>query len=252
MEKFSAVIIAYNEEKDIGRCLESLRGIADEIYVLDSFSTDRTEAICREMGVRFEQHVFDGYVSQKNRAIGGATHDFILSLDADEALSDELKAEILRIKARWTHDGYIFNRRNSWCGRWIRFTTLYPDRKLRLFDRRKASWDGLDPHDFVKPVPGARITRVKGDLLHWAIHTLEEQQNKTEQFARISAKAYFDHDRKAGWLSAYTHAGWRWFREYLLRLGFLEGYAGWQIARYSALYAWKKYSYLRVLYGNKS
>ncbi|MFA7409673.1 MAG: glycosyltransferase, partial [Bacteroidales bacterium] len=71
MEKFSAVIIAYNEEKDIGRCLESLRGIADEIYVLDSFSTDRTEAICREMGVRFEQHVFDGYVSQKNRAIGG-------------------------------------------------------------------------------------------------------------------------------------------------------------------------------------
>jgi len=252
MNKLSAVIIAFNEEKDIRRCLESLQGIADEVYVLDSFSTDETEAICREMGVRFEQHVFDGYVSQKNRAADRATYDLILSLDADEALSERLKSQVLKIKEEWTHDGYIFNRKNSWCGRWIRFTTLYPDRKLRLFDRRKARWSGLDPHDFVKPTPGARTTRVRGDLLHWAIHTLEEQRTKTEQFARISAQAHFDHGRKAGLLSAYTHSAWRWLREYLFRLGLLEGRAGWQIARFSALYAWRKYYYLRQLYGNQS
>ncbi|MFH0762028.1 MAG: glycosyltransferase family 2 protein [Bacteroidota bacterium] len=246
--KISAVIISFNEEQDIGRCLESLLNVADEIYVLDSFSTDRTEVICRESGVRFEQHVFDGYVSQKNRAMKQATYDHILSLDADEALSAKLREQISKIKENWTHDGYVFNRRNSWCGRWMRFTTLYPDRKLRLFDRRKAMWRGLDPHDFVRMDPDTEIVRVKGDLLHWAIHTVKEQQDKTDQFAKISAKAYFDRRIKVHRGSAIGHCVWRWFREYCIRLGFLEGKAGWQIARYSALYAWKKYYYLRQLY----
>ncbi len=266
MIKLSVVIISFNEERDIRRCLESVQGIADEVYVLDSFSTDGTEAICREFGARFEQHVFDGYVSQKNRATDRATYDHILSLDADEALSGRLKAQVAglkaqserfkaqgsRLKDKELFDGYVFNRRNNWCGRWMRFTTLYPDRKLRLFDRRKARWSGLDPHDFVKPEPGTRVTRIKGDLLHWAIHDLSEQRHKTEQFARISAKAYYDHGKRPGFLSEYTHAVWRWFREYCIRLGFLEGFAGWQIARYSALYAWRKYYYLRQLYGNQS
>jgi glycosyltransferase involved in cell wall biosynthesis len=246
--KISAVIISLNEEKDIGRCLESLQGIADEILVLDSFSSDGTEKICRSFGVRFEQHAFDGYVSQKNRATSMATYDYILSLDADEALSEEMKEEVSRIKEEWRFDGYIFNRRNSWCGRWMRFTTLYPDRKLRLFDRRKAVWDGLDPHDYVKPDKNARIVRATGDLLHWAIHSIEEQKNKTDHFARISAQSYLSRGIKARFGSAFFHSLWRWFREYCVRLGFLEGYAGWQIARYSALYAWKKYYYLRQLY----
>ncbi len=246
--KISAVIISFNEELDIRRCLESLLGVADEIYVLDSFSTDRTEAICRELDVRFEQHVFDGYVAQKNRATGRASFDYILSLDADEALSESLKAQVSRLKEEWTHDGYIFNRRNSWCGRWMKLTTLYPDKKLRLFDRRKARWCGLDPHDFVRMDPGSKISRVHGDLLHWAIHTLQEQQKKTDQFARISARSYFDRGIKSRRTSALGHCVWRWFREYCIHLGFLEGQAGWQIARFSALYAWKKYYYLRQLY----
>jgi glycosyltransferase involved in cell wall biosynthesis len=248
MVKISAVIISLNEEKDIGRCLESLQGIADEILVLDSFSTDRTEDICRKYGVRFEQHVFDGYVAQKNRATSMASYDHILSLDADEALSDRMKEEVLRIKEKWESDGYIFNRRNSWCGRWMRFTTLYPDRKLRLFDRRKATWDGLDPHDFVRPEKEARTVRAKGELLHWAIHSIDEQKQKTDQFARISAQSYFSKGIPSHRGSAVFHAIWRWFREYCIRLGILEGYAGWQIARFSALYAWRKYYYLRQLY----
>jgi len=246
--KISAVIISLNEEKDIGRCLESLQGVADEILVLDSFSTDGTGEICQKFGVRFAQHGFDGYVSQKNRATSRAAYDHILSLDADEALSERMKEEVLRIKDNWTFDGYIFNRRNSWCGRWMRFTTLYPDRKLRLFDRRKAVWDGLDPHDYVKPAPDARIVRAKGDLLHWAIHSIDEQKRKADQFARISAHSYFSKGIRPSMGTGVSHAVWRWFREYCIRLGFLEGYAGWQIARYSALYAWRKYYYLRQLY----
>jgi glycosyltransferase involved in cell wall biosynthesis len=252
MIQLSVVIISLNEERYIRSCLESVQGIADEIYVLDSFSSDGTEKICHEYNVRFEQHVFDGYVSQKNRATSRARHDYILSLDADEALSEEMKAQVSRLKAQWTCDGYIFNRRNNWCGRWMRFTTLYPDRKLRLFDRRKARWEGLDPHDYVQPDPGAGIVRVKGDLLHWAILDLEEQRKKTDQFARISAKAYFGKGIKPSWFAMAVHPAWRWFREYCIRLGFLEGTAGWQIARFSALYTWKKYYYLSQLYGSQS
>ena len=252
MIQLSVVIISLDEERDIRRCLESVQGIADEIYVLDSFSSDGTENICREYGARFAQHVFDGYVSQKNRATSRAKYDHILSLDADEALTEEMKAQISRVKTEWTNDGYVFNRKNNWCGRWMRYTTLYPDRKLRLFDRRKAQWSGLDPHDYVQPEAGASVTRVKGDLLHWAIHDLDEQRKKTDQFARISAKAYFDKGIKPGPFAALTHSVWRWFREYCVRLGFLEGIAGWQIARFSAIYAWKKYYYLSQLYGSQS
>lgn len=251
MVKISVVIISFNEEKDIANCLGSILGIADEVVVLDSFSTDGTEAICRKYGVRFEQHAFDGYVAQKNRALQMATHDHILSLDADEALSDEARQEIIKVKANWQQDGYIFNRRNNYCGQWMRHTTWYPDRKLRLFDRRKAIWTGLDPHDYILMNPGCRVIRLKGDLLHWTVRTKEDQRAKTEQFARISAKFYFERGIKPGLGSAVLHSAWRWFREYCIHLGFLDGKAGWQVAGFSALYVWRKYYYLRQLYGSQ-
>ena len=248
MRKISVVIISFNEERDIGRCLESVSGLAAEVLVLDSFSTDGTEAICRSYAVRFKQHLFDGYVSQKNRALRLASHDYILSLDADEALSEEARSEVEKVKKEWSHDGYFFNRRNSYCGHWMRHTTWYPDRKLRLFDRRKANWTGLDPHDSIRMDPESQMVRLKGDILHWTVRTKIEQQAKTEQFARISAKYYFDQGIKPGKGSAVIHSVWRWFREYCLLLGVLDGKAGWEVARFSALYVWKKYYYLRQLY----
>lgn len=251
MIKVSAVIISFNEEQDIARCLESILDIADEILVLDSFSTDKTEEICRRFGVRFKQHAFDGYVSQKNRALALATHDHILSLDADEALSEEARQEVMKLKLSWNHDGYIFIRRNNYCGRWMRFTTWYPDRKIRLFDRRKASWTGMDPHDFICMEPGSRTLRLKGVILHWAIRSTEEYRLKIENFAQVAAKYHFDQGIRPGIGSAYLHCVWRWFREYCINLGILDGKAGWQVARFSALYVWKKYYYLRKLYASQ-
>jgi len=248
MRKISVVIIAFNEERDIGRCLESVMDIGDEVLVLDSFSTDGTEDICLKYGVRFEQHAFDGYVAQKNRALGMASFDYILSLDADEALSDEARAEVLRVKQEWNHDGYFFNRRNSFCGHWMRHTSWYPDRKLRLFDRRKAVWTGMDPHDFIQMGPGSSVVRLPGDILHRTVRTKEEQLAKTEHFARVSARFSFDHGIKPPMGSAIIHAVWRWFREYCILLGILDGRAGWQVSRFSALYVWRKYYYLRQLY----
>ncbi|MTI29248.1 glycosyltransferase family 2 protein, partial [Cytophagales bacterium RKSG123] len=149
MKKISAVIITYNEEKNIQRCLESLKGVVDEIVVVDSLSTDNTKKICEKFDVHFIENPFEGHIEQKNYAMGCARNDYVLSLDADEALSPKLKESILKVKENWTADFYSFNRLNNYCGQWIRHSGWYPDKKIRLWDRRKGKWGGKNPHDNV-------------------------------------------------------------------------------------------------------
>lgn len=126
MIKLSVVIITYNEEKNIARCLQSVAAVADEVIVLDSYSSDNTEDICKTFGVQFYQHSFDGHIEQKNRAITYATSPYILSLDADEALDESLIQSIKDVKANWTHDGYKMNRLTNYCGKWIKHCGWYP------------------------------------------------------------------------------------------------------------------------------
>ena len=166
--RLSAVIITYNEERNIQRCLESLNGVVDEIVVVDSYSTDRTEEICASFDTRFIRHRFIGHIEQKNWAILQASSPYVLSLDADEALSDELRASILRVKENWTHDGYNFNRLTNYCGKWIRNTSWYPSKKLRLWDARKGSWGGFNPHDRYYLNRGASRHFLKGDIHHYS------------------------------------------------------------------------------------
>ena len=132
MTKISAVIITMNEERSVERCINSISSLADEIIVVDSFSTDETETICRKLNVRFFSHRFTGFMDQKNYAVSLASNDYVLSLDADEALSDGLIKSISEIKPDLMYDGYIFNRLNNYCGKWIRHSAWYPDRQLRL------------------------------------------------------------------------------------------------------------------------
>lgn len=241
MIKLSVVIISFNEEKDIDRCLKSVQDVADEVLVVDSLSTDRTPEICKSHDVSFISHPFEGYVNQKNFALKKAKFDHVLSLDADEALSEEMNAEILTIKNNWDHDAYIFKRKNKYCGKWMEFTTLYPDRKLRLFDRRKGEWTGYDPHDHVEMQDGSSVKRMKSDLLHWAMEDIEEQKIKTQNFAQVAAKAYAREGRNPWWGQSIIHSGWRFIREYFFRLGFLEGKQGAWFAWYSAKYTYLKY-----------
>ena len=167
MVKLSVVIITYNEEKNIERCLQSVQTIADEIVVLDSFSKDRTPEICGKYGVKFFQHVFDGHIQQKNRAISYASFSHVLSLDADEALSEELRSSIKAVKNDFRKDGYYMNRLTNYCGHWVKHCGWYPDKKLRLWDSRKGHWTGINPHDKYELFEGDKNTgQLKGDILH--------------------------------------------------------------------------------------
>lgn len=247
MVKIAAVIITFNEERNIGRCLDSLAGVADEVVVVDSFSTDRTEQICREKGARFVQNPFAGHIEQKNYALSRAVFDHVLSLDADEALSEPLRQAILAAKADWRADGYAMNRLTNYCGQWIRHSGWYPDRKLRLFDRRRARWGGANPHDKVEMTPGATAARLQGDLLHYSYYSVEEHYARARRYADIAARAMHAQGRRAGWWNLLFSPLMKFLRNYVIRLGFLDGRAGLRICWISALETGWKYWALRRL-----
>ena len=252
MTPLSVVIITYNEEKNIGRCLDSVRDVADDIVVLDSFSTDRTREICESKGARFIQHKFDGHIEQKNRAITFAQYPHVLSLDADEALSGELIRSILEVKKNWKHDGYYMNRLTNYCGKWIYHCGWYPDRKLRLWDSRKGRWGGVNPHDKYEMNEGDKATGgLKGDILHYSYYTLDDHYRQVNYFSEIAAKAYFKEGKRAGAVKRYLSPAGRFISNYILNLGFLDGSAGFTISRISAYATYLKYKKLKELHDAK-
>lgn len=247
MVPISAVIITFNEARNIGRCLDSLVGVADEVVVVDSFSTDETAEICRSRGTRFVQHPFGGHIEQKNYALSLAAHPHVLALDADEALSETLRQSVLAAKANWQHGGYTMNRLTNYCGQWIHHSGWYPDRKLRLFDRRRGHWGGTNPHDKVEMHAGCTTAFLPGDLLHYSYYTREEHLERARKYAEIAARAMFQQGRRAAWWRLAFSPAFKFFRNYILKMGFLDGAAGWTICRVSALETHWKYQRLREM-----
>ena len=247
MIKLSVVIITYNEEKNVGRCLDSVIELADDIVVVDSYSTDKTEEICKNNGARFFKHPFKGYIESKNYANSLAKHPYILSLDADEALSDELKKSILAAKKSWSFDGYSMNRLANYCGKWIRHGGWYPDKKLRLFDRRKGKWDGLLVHETYQMNEKAKSGFLKGDLLHYTYYSIDEHIKQANHFSTLSAKEYYSQGKKSGYLKLFLNPVVKFLRDYFFRLGFLDGSYGFTIAKINAHTTFLKYSKLRLL-----
>lgn len=225
--KISATIIAFNEEKKIERCLKSLQGVADEIVVVDSFSTDETEAICKRYNTVFIQHKFDGYVAQKNLALTHTSYDHILSLDADEMLSPALANAIQEVKKNWgSYQGYAFNRLNNYCGKWIKHCGWYPDRKIRLWNKQHAQWQGTDPHDKVL-LPKDKVKVLQGDLLHYAYFTVDEHLAQMHHFAQVAARAKYNEGKRPGFfIHVILNPMFKFVRKYFLQLGFLDGYYG--------------------------
>lgn len=226
MIKISAVIITFNEERHIEKCLNSLVDVADEIVIVDSFSTDKTAEICKRFNVNFIQQEFLGYIEQKNFALSKAKHNYIISLDGDEALSDQLKASVQKLKDNWVYDGYYCNRLNNYCGQWIKHSDWNPDKKLRIFKKEAGSWKGINPHDnFTLKNPKSK-EYLKGDILHWVHVEYDDHIKKVANFSTIAAKAYYDRGKRSSiWKIIYRPA-WAFFKAYFLRLGFLDGLNG--------------------------
>jgi glycosyltransferase involved in cell wall biosynthesis len=251
MPKISAIILTLNEERNIARCLDSLEGVADEIIVVDSFSTDATEDIVSRYDAKLVKQQFLGYIEQKNFALDLATHDHVLSLDADEALSPELKASILQIKDSFECDGYFVNRLANYCGQWIRYSGWYPDRKMRLFDRTKGKWKGTNPHDKYVLAKGSRTAILDGDLLHYTFYTVDEHKKQVENFSSIAAQAKFDQGIRSNWFKVLVKPIARFVKGYLFKAGFLDGYYGWLIGIYSARATFLKYRKLMKIQSAK-
>ena len=239
--QLSAVIITFNEEKNIERCILSAQKVADEVLVVDSFSTDLTKSICEQLGVRFIEHAFEGHIQQKNWAKDQAKFNCVLSLDADEALDENLVSEIMKVKENWTFNAYKMNRLTNYCGKWIHHTSWYPDTKIRLFDRRVGMWDGLNPHDEYRVPKGEKVEHLKGDILHYSFYTRAEHLAQIEKFSTIGARALFEKGKRSTWLLVCVKPIARFVKNYFIRLGFLDGSEGFAISRLSAYANYLKY-----------
>ena len=251
MLPLSVVIITFNEERNIERCLAAVQGIADEVVVLDSCSTDRTVEICRSFGATVIEQPFLGYVDQKNRALEFACHNHVLSLDADEVLSDELRQSILAVKGNWQHDGYCFNRLTNYCGSWVRHSGWYPDRKLRLFDRRAGKWCGDTIHERYLLDDGSQPHLIAGDLLHYSYDTIDQHLDQIKKFTTIMAQVQFQKGKRPGLVKLIFNPLWCFIRQYFIRLGFLDGFHGLVICVLSACANFVKYSKTRDLFRNQ-
>lgn len=247
MNGLSVVIITYNEEKNIRRCIASVSKVADEITVLDSFSSDDTVNVAASLGAVVSQSGFAGYIEQKNKAIALATHQHVLLLDADEALSVELANEILREKKSFAFKAYCMKRSNIFCGTAIQHGLWYPDKKLRLFDKRYGSCGGLNPHDKIIMQKGTAIKYLKGAIVHSTFNSVKEYQLRNEQISTIAAQAIFDAGIKKSPLKIIASPLWTFINGYFLRMGFLEGYKGFLIAVLTAQQSYLKYHKLRQL-----
>ena len=243
MVKISAVIITYNEEKNISRCIESVRPVADDIVVIDSFSKDKTRLICEEKGVRFIEHTFLGHIEQKNFAVTQAIYDHVLSLDADEYLSEELTKSILKVKESWPYEAYRMNRLSNYGGKWIKHGNWYPDQKIRLWNRRIGIWGGENPHDKVILKKGIKVKHLQGDLLHKAYQDAAETLSKVQRYSDIFAHENVGKKSSSG-LKIIVRSFFAFFKSFILKRGIFDGFEGLMVAMAVSNHVFYKYAKL--------
>ncbi len=245
MPEISATIVALNESKNIARAINSL-SVADEVIVADSGSTDDTARIAGECGARVVNHAWEGFAAQKNFASTQARHNWVLSLDADEELDDAARASI----QRWKKDepaaaGYRFARRARYLGRWILHSGWYPDYKLRLFDRRQGEWKGAYVHESVE-VTGP-VETLPGEILHYTCDSIEEHAQRIEFYTDLAAREMSERGEGVSSFGRLLMPPWIFVHSYFLRLGILDGYQGFLIARMAARYVRRKYAKLEEM-----
>ena len=240
----SVAIITLNEERNLPRCLESIRELAAEIVVIDSGSTDGTRAAAERFGAFFEVHPWQGQIAQVGVALKRCTQPWVLCLDADEALSPELSDSIRRIFSGGepSVNGFSINRRTCYLGRWIDHV-WYPEWRLRLARRNVAEWIGREPH-YVLSVPGA-TARLDGDLLHYSFRDLQDHLHKSIKWARMSAYGSETEARSFPWAGIVISPGWAFFRMLVFKQAWRDGWRGWLIAGVTMVGTFAKYAFIQ-------
>ncbi len=247
MLRISLVVITRNEAQNIVRCLESASAVSDEMIVVDAHSTDETRELAAGAGARVLVRDWDSYSGAKNFGNRQASHPMILSLDADEALSEELTKSILAVKNAHSPGTYKFNRLTRFGDRWIRHGAWYPDVKIRLFSREDFHWSG-EVHETLVNKNRVPIAMLNGHLLHYSYNDEAELAPRQRHYARLAAEALHARGATAGWGHLYLKPAIRFIRDYVLRRGFLDGRRGWIISLVTARAVHWKYIALRTLY----
>jgi glycosyltransferase involved in cell wall biosynthesis len=238
MMKLSTVIITYNEEDKIERCIQSVQDVSDEIIVLDSLSTDRTVELAKSLGAKVSIQKFMGFIKQREASIALAEYDLVLALDADEYLSPELELEILYVKENPTADVYKLNRLSSIAGHWIWNGSWHPDYIVRLFRKDKITNGGESPHDKIIPNKGAKVDNLKGVLFHDAHDSIDDRIQSIHKHSAVAASAKYEKGKRSNPLRMYLKTGWKFLVEYILKMGIMDGYYGWIAAKTTAQYVY--------------
>ena len=243
----SVVIITKNEAHIIANTLQSLQAVTNDIVIVDSGSTDDTVAICKKMNATVIETGWSGYGINKNKGIEVAKHNWILSLDADEAIDCELQQCLLQLVC--SNENEVFNIRfkNFFCNKWIRFGEWGFDWHIRLFNRKSVHWNNAAVHENLVFPDNVTVTKLKGNILHYTVQSRQEYDAKTDHYARMNAKKYFAAGKKPNSLKQYLSPVFAFIQHYIFRLGFLDGAEGFIIAKTTARYTFLKYSYLREM-----
>jgi glycosyltransferase involved in cell wall biosynthesis len=247
----SVVICTKNEEKNIKRCLEAVQSVADEIIIVDSKSTDQTAAICKTYPkVKFFEIDWKGFSQTKNEANNLANQEFILSLDADEELSLECQQSILKIKPN-LKGAYAINRMTNYCGQWIKHSGWYPDRHIRLFPKLNSKWVG-EIHEQLQFDSNLFVKNIEGNVHHYSYYSIEEHWSRINSYSTVAANKYVNYNSVRIFLSMMINSKIRFIKHFIFKLGFLDGFAGLNIAILSACAVYLKYAKAYQLKKRKS
>jgi len=241
MQAISAIIITYNAAAHLAECLQSILPVASEVLVVDSFSTDQTPELVQRFPVRFVQHAWEGYGQQKNWAMQQVEHDYVLFIDADEVLTPELQASILRVREHGLSGCYALQRLNQYFGRWIRHGLEYPDHKIRLFHRHEGKWSTDPVHETVIFNIATETRLLHGYLLHYTYRDIHTLWMKMDHYARLGAEKLHLQGKKASLMQCIFHPLAAFWKAYLLKAGWKEGAVGLLLACIAAISVWLKY-----------
>lgn len=246
MTKISAVVITYNEAANISACIAALQKAVDEVLIIDSKSQDQTVSIADSLGARVVETDWKGYTDTKNWGNSLATHDWILSIDADEVLSDELIASIQSLSLA-EDEVYALDRLTNYCGQWIKHSGWYPEWKVRLFHRQHTQWEGAFVHERLKHSKSLRVAKLSGKLFHYSYKTSQEHLERINKYAKLSAMELHSKGRKSNFLKRWLSPAFRFLKTFFLKRAFLDGKNGWIISIRNARLVHLKYTILQRL-----